>query len=86
MERPCFARNVKSAFLHGFGGMVSGPASEPVWQRGQICESGACVEIASHDETVMVRSSTSPEAVVALSRDEWQGFRADLKAGFFDEI
>ena len=66
--------------------MVSGPAAEPVWRRGRVCESGACVELAAHDEKIMVRSSANPEAVVALSRDEWQGFRADLKAGFFDEI
>jgi uncharacterized protein DUF397 len=72
--------------LHGCGGIVSGPAGEPVWRRGQVCESGACIEVASHGEAVMVRSSRNRDVVLAMSRDEWQAFRADLKADFFDEV
>ena len=63
---------------HGLGG-------EPVWHRA--CESGACVEVATAGDTVMVRSSADPTGTpVTLSRDEWQEFLAGVKAGAFDRL
>ena len=65
---------------------MSGPAGEPAWRRGRVCESGACIEMAPLNEAIIVRSSANPDAVLVMSHDEWQVFRADVKAGLFDEV
>ena len=68
------------------GGVVSSPSDEHVWHHGRQCDGGACVEIAPVNEAIMVRSSVRPDTVLTWSRDEWQAFRADVKAGLFDEV
>ena len=65
---------------------VGGVVSDHVWHRGRLCEGGACVEIASGHEGVMLRSTLNPDAPLAMSHDEWQAFLADAKAGLFDEV
>jgi hypothetical protein len=68
-----------------FGGAVSyDAAGQPTWHR--ICESGACPEVATRGDAIMLRSSLSPEAIVTLTRDEWRGFLADVKDGRFDHM
>jgi hypothetical protein len=68
------------------GGVVGSPAGELVWHQGRQCEAGACIELASLNEAIMVRSSANPDAVLTMSRDEWQKFLADLKDGLFDQL
>jgi Domain of unknown function (DUF397) len=67
--------------------MTDGLGGELVWHRGRACESGACVEVATTGDTVMVRSSADPSGIhVTLSRDEWQEFLAGAKEGAFDRL
>lgn len=56
-----------------------------VWHR---CESGACVEVAvtADGERVLLRSTENPDDVAVLKRDEWKGFRAEVKKGAFDQV
>jgi len=66
--------------------MPDGTSGELVWHRGR-CDSGACVEVATIGNAVVVRSSVDPDgAPVTLTRDEWQGFLAAVKEGFFDRV
>lgn len=58
--------------------------SEPRWHRG--CESGACVEVAFHNDAVKIRSSVTPSVVITLTREEWDNFLDDAKNGLFDEL
>jgi hypothetical protein len=69
-----------------FGGAVAqaSEAGQPTWHRR--CDSGACVEIAVQGETVMMRSSGSPETVLILARAEWLQFLAGAKTGMFDSL
>jgi hypothetical protein len=50
------------------------------------CNFGDCAEVMETDGAVWVRSSRNPEAVAAFTVEEWQRFRADVKAGRFDDI
>ncbi len=50
------------------------------------CDSGACVEVAVKGEAVMVRSSTTPEITLTLTRAEWREFLAGAKQGQFDRL
>ena len=61
-------------------------ASELRWRRGRPCDSGACVEVAVVDEEVLLRSTASPDALLALSRSEWGEFLAGAKEGLFDQL
>jgi hypothetical protein len=62
-------------------------ASEPTWHTGKQCDTGACVEIGTLGESVLIRSSADPAGpVVKLSREEWRAFVAGLKDGDFDSL
>ncbi len=61
-------------------------AGEPTWHAGRPCEAGNCVEIAAQGETIMVRSSVSPDLTLTLTRAEWQEFLAGAKEGLFDHL
>jgi hypothetical protein len=63
------------------------PADQPTWHIGRRCDGGACVEIGTLGDSVLVRSSTDPDGVwVTLSRAEWQVFVAGVKDGDFDGL
>jgi len=64
----------------GHGAQSGGPA----WQKP--CDSGACIEIAVQEETVMVRSSLAPDVILPLMRAEWREFLAGAKEGLFDNF
>jgi hypothetical protein len=65
--------------------MTGGPAGELSWQRA-TCEGGACLEIATLNELVMVRTSMDPDTIVRVSRGEWRQFLISAKDGLFDEL
>lgn len=62
-------------------------AEEPAWYMAERCESGACVQIGTLGESILIRSTIDPDGHwVALSRDEWQAFVAGVKGGDFDSL
>ena len=67
--------------------MTDGSSGELMWRRGVSCEGGACVEVASVGDAVLVRSSADPHgALLSLSRAEWREFLAGAKDGSFDQL
>jgi Domain of unknown function (DUF397) len=55
------------------------------WHCGRSCESGACIEIASLDQSIAVRDSASPEGpVLTCTSQQWEVFVAAVKDGAFD--
>lgn len=61
--------------------------SEPTWHVARRCDAGACVEIGTLGESVLVRNSVDPDGeCVTLSRGEWQVFVAGVKDGDFDDL
>ena len=66
---------------------MGGATAEPIWYSAKLCDAGACVEIGTLGELVMIRNSVDRNgACISLSRDEWQVFVAGVKAGNFDGL
>ena len=60
---------------------------EPAWHVARHCDNGACVEIGTLGESVLVRSSADPDGeCVTFSRGEWRAFVAGVKDGDFDNL
>lgn len=59
-------------------------ADQPQWRRG--CESGACIEVALHDDAVLIRSSAAPDRAITVTPDEWHAFLVAAKTGAFDGL
>jgi hypothetical protein len=60
---------------------------EPIWRAARRCDSGACVEIGTLGDFVLVRNSGDPDGTrLKMSRDQWQEFVAGLKGGGFDGL
>ena len=71
--------------LISVGGVVGkGPDRRLDWR--PACEGGACVEFAATDDTVILRTSTNPEATITMTRPEWWAFLTEAKNGRFDEL
>ena len=62
------------------------PADVLTWHKGRPCDGGACVEVATAGEEVLVRTTVSPDAPIRLTRDEWAAFLASAKEGHFDHL
>jgi hypothetical protein len=57
------------------------------WRISRTCESGACVKVARHGESVLIGSTTDPESPICeFTTAEWREFLAGAKLGDFDGI
>jgi Domain of unknown function (DUF397) len=57
------------------------------WCRASFCQTGECVEIAEHEDMVIMRSSAHPDAgYVYFSPKEFGSFLAAAKAGEYDSV
>jgi hypothetical protein len=55
------------------------------WHRSSFCQTGECVEIATCNDTVVIRSSAHPESgYIYLTPEELGHFLRAVKAGKFD--
>jgi Domain of unknown function (DUF397) len=62
-------------------------ADELAWRTPSRCETGACVEVGTLDEIVMVRRSPDLDGrSLKFRHGEWQAFVAGLKDGKFDGL
>lgn len=52
-----------------------------VWVKG--CESNACVEVMQQGQVVRI-GSTGGALAVSVTKEEWETFKAAVKAGRFD--
>lgn len=53
------------------------------WRKSSRCDSGSCVEVASHGEGVAVRDNTLPGPHLAFDSASWLGLLQDLRDGRF---
>jgi hypothetical protein len=60
--------------------------AQVVWRRPRACANSECVEVAALAGEVAVRSSRSPDVVLAFTHAEWGEFLRGVKAGDFDDI
>jgi hypothetical protein len=57
------------------------------WCRASLCAAGECVEIAAHQDVVIMRNSARPDSgYVFFSPKEFGAFLAAAKAGEFDLV
>jgi hypothetical protein len=57
------------------------------WYKASFCQTGECVEIAAHEDMVVMRSSAHPDAgYIYFSPKVFGSFLAAAKAGEFDQV
>jgi hypothetical protein len=57
------------------------------WLISRTCDSGACVGVARHGDTVLIGNTNNPEGPVSeFTIDEWRQFLAGAKLGDFDGV
>jgi len=64
--------------------MRSYDARQPLsldWFKASLCQNGECVEITSHNGTVVMRNSASPDLVLRFTPEEFAAFVIEAKAG-----
>ncbi len=55
------------------------------WHKASFCQNGECVEIAEHNDTVVMRNSAQPDSgYVYFMPEEFSTFLREAKAGRFD--
>ena len=57
--------------------------SQGAFRKSSRCGDSACVEVSVGDK-VLVRNSTSPNKVVAFTKEEWRAFVAGVRVGEFE--
>ena len=57
------------------------------WRVSRTCEGGACIMVASHDDSVVFGNTNHPNGpVYTYTRAEWTQFLAGAKRGDFDDL
>jgi hypothetical protein len=57
------------------------------WHVSRGCDSGACIKVARHGDSVVLGDSEQPDGpVVSYTMAEWKEFIAGVKLGDFDDI
>jgi predicted secreted Zn-dependent protease len=57
------------------------------WRTSLSCESGGCVTVASHEDSILLGNSSDPSSPVAsYTRAEWREFVRGIKRGDFDDL
>ncbi|MFC4997641.1 DUF397 domain-containing protein [Dactylosporangium cerinum] len=58
-------------------------SQEPIWQKSRKCDVANCLEVAEAGSEILIRDSLRPEAVLRVSRTDWDVFVAGIAAGDF---
>ena len=57
------------------------------WLTALSCESGACVEVAANQNTILIRNSRQPDGpLIEYTPEEWHAFVSGVKKGDFDNL
>lgn len=57
------------------------------WCKSSLCQTGECVEIAAHEDVVIMRSSAHPDAGhIYFDPNQFGSFIAAVKAGEFGPV
>ena len=55
------------------------------WRRSSKCDGGACVEVSTSGDVIVVRRSGDPTgAIIYLDAGKWREFVSEVQAGRFD--
>lgn len=66
-------------------GVAKSDPADRAWWRSTASESGACVEVAFGEQSVLVRHSASPTGpILAFTPAEWAAFLTGVRNGEFD--
>jgi hypothetical protein len=79
-------RSEKQANVAIAVGGVVGDRLDDKLQWRSACESGACVQVASVDEIVVMRVSTATSTTITMTRTEWEAFIDAAKNGHLDDV
>lgn len=55
------------------------------WQKSSFSGGGGaeCVEVATHQEAILIRESDDPAAVIATSASKWEALISGVKTGHY---
>jgi hypothetical protein len=57
------------------------------WRSPRMCDSGACVKVARHGDSVVFGSTAEPGGpVMSYTKAEWDAFLIGVKCGDFDDL
>jgi predicted secreted Zn-dependent protease len=56
------------------------------WRKSLTCESGACVIVARHGDSILLGRSPDPNGPITYTRAEWKEFVRGIKRGDFDDL
>ncbi len=56
------------------------------WCRSRFCSNSACLEVAREGGMILLKASSTPNAAVKITLDEFKVFLAGAKAGDFDAL
>ncbi len=56
------------------------------WRKSSYCAQGECAEIAKKDDTILLRSTLAPGAVVTYTLEEFRALRLGIQSGEFDDL
>ncbi len=52
---------------------------QPKWLRSTYCSGGSCVEVAQHDDRILVRDGKNPDQPhLSFNRTDWLAFLEDV--------
>lgn len=62
-------------------------ASELNWRVAQSCNGGACIQVASYGEQIVIGDSKNPRGpILSYTRSEWHAFVDGIRQGDFDGV
>jgi hypothetical protein len=65
--------------------MSASPPPGPTWRKSARSAANGCVEVASFEDAVAIRSSKDRSgAILLFSPEEWRDFLGGVRAGEFD--
>lgn len=56
------------------------------WRKSTYSAAGSCVEVAKHDENIVLRESDQPNEIIFTSKEKFAAFVKGVKAGEFDDL
>jgi hypothetical protein len=74
-----YARLLEKVIGHMFSNEVERP-TQVAWRKSSFCASGECVEVAQHDDVIILRDSTRPfGTMLRCADDQWRSFLCEIK-------
>jgi Domain of unknown function (DUF397) len=69
--------------------MIDAASRSPLimWRRSSFCATGDCLQVAEHDQMILIRDSKDPsQPPLTITRAELKAFADGIKAGELDDL